>query len=581
MRTSAATLLHAVDHAMALRERALIAPLADLELDPDSVYAEMYAQLFWDTRADDDDTPDPAIELVMIDEMLRQERILDAIDYALLYKGANLISLAIDDCIARFDSLSVEERADLQRTRFAFAAPTALGWVRLSDAGSEAYGAAAATAIDARGARAHDLLLIDVAGDDRYRQAGATPSAACGAAVVIDFEGDDQYISADAPDWQSYNASVDGRSDAFAHHRSRDHAPAFGAGILGYGFLVDLGGNDRYACPFGAQGCGVLGQGVLVDAAGDHQYTGDTGLQGSGTFGVGVLTDLAGDDVYHCYHRAQGYGYTLGCGLLSDAAGDDAYIAETENVKYRWFGTHPQQLNMSQGFGFGRRADMSDGHSWAGGVGMLADGGDGNDRYHADIFALGSAYWYSLGILYDGGGNDDYASYAYSLASPPHFAVGVVIDEGGDDVYRGHGSRACGFGRDFSIGWFEECGGNDRYYVNDSACGVGNVNGLGVCWEKSGDDIYVARSNSFGQPFVEGHGSPRDFIINAGLFIDAAGEDRYRQLPEDFDAGAAEPFEFGVGDDYPAHDWLRDGTRKSWRGHLEQPLSTGAALDVP
>ncbi len=580
----AAVLLHAMNHAARLRDLGLIQPLEALGgLDLDAVYADMYRQLFWDTRADDDDNPDPDVEIEMIREMLAQEAILDAVDYPLFYKGANLIALAIDHVKSTLDSLPPNERDALGSATFEFAALTPLGWIRLNGAGTHTYGSThlpSARRPASGSARDHDLLIIDTGGDDRYYQAGATTSARLGMGVAIDLAGDDTYASPDAPIWQDYNARVDGRSEAFEHHRPEDHVAAFGAGILGYGFLVDLAGNDSYATPFGGQGCGLLGQGVLLDASGDDTYTGDTGVQGSGTFGTGILADLAGHDRFHCYHRGQGYAYTLGAGILVDAGGDDEYIGETENVKYRWFGTHSEQLNMSQGFGYGRRADMSDGHSWAGGVGMLVDGGMGNDRYHADIFALGSAYWYALGILYDDGGDDDYSSYAYSLASPPHFAVGVVIDEAGDDLYRGHSSRACGFGRDFSIGWFEEGGGNDRYYCNDSAFGAANVNGIAVFWDKGGDDLYVARDNSFGQPFVEGSGSPRDFIINAGLFLDAGGKDAYRQLPEDFDAAAHEPFEFGDGSQFPPISWLRDGVRHSWRGHLDPPMSTGAALDV-
>jgi hypothetical protein len=76
-----------------------------------------------------------------------------------------------------------------------------------------------------------------------------------------------------------------------------------------------------------------------------------------------------------------------------------------------------------------------------------------------------------------------------------------VIDEKGNDIWRGKSSRACGFGRDFSIGWFEDGGGDEKL-------------------------------------------------------------------------------------DFPAWDFIRDGTRKSWRdfipmpkGTVLQPGVTGAALD--
>ena len=77
-----------------------------------------------------------------------------------------------------------------------------------------------------------------------------------------------------------------------------------------------------------------------------------------------------------------------------------------------------------------------------------------------------------LGLLHDDGGDDRYTSDSYSVRAP-HFAVGIVIDESGDDVARSI-LPACGFGRDFSLGWFEEGGGDDVYLYSDSAFGVGN-----------------------------------------------------------------------------------------------------------
>lgn len=302
----------------------------------------------------------------MIGEMLHQEAVLEAVDFPLFYKGANLIALAVDHLRAEIDSLPAAERSRLRSARFEFACPTPLGWVRLNGAGDHRYGPEEllpGSPLRPESDDEHDLLILDTAGNDTYSQAGATTSARRGIGVAVDLAGDDRYASPDAVGWQAYNARVDGRSEAFVHHRPEDHVAAFGAGILGYGFLIDLAGDDRYYC-------------------------------------------------------------------------------------------------------------------------------------------------------------------------------------------------------------------------NDSAFGVGNVNGLGVFWDKAGDDLYIARSNSFGQPFVESSGSRRDFIINAGLFIDAGGEDDYRQLPEDFDAAAHEPFDFGDGSQFTRIEWLGDGTRRSWRGHLEQPLSTGAAVDM-
>ena len=313
-------------------------------------------------------------------------------------------------------------------------------------------------------------------------------------------------------------------------------------------------------------------------------FVGRKSFGAGGHDGTGVLADLEGDDEYRLLHKGMGYGGTRGSGVLSDLQGDDRYLAEVDRVKYSWFDNFGTQLNMTQGFGYGRRADMDDGHSWAGGVGMLVDGGGGDDEYRCGIYGIGCAYWYALGIMHDDGGDDHYISDSYSIASPPHFAVGVVIDEAGNDIWRGRSSRCCGFGRDFSLGWFEEVGGDDLYICSDSAFGIGNVNGLGVCWDKAGNDIWCARSNSFGQPYMESEGNRRDFPITAGIFLDASGKDRYLKIPEGVitwdvtrdDVDSFEPQEF-----------IFDGARHSWKDRISKPDgtrvlpgSTGAAIDA-
>jgi hypothetical protein len=188
-----------------------------------------------------------------------------------------------------------------------------------------------------------------------------------------------------------------------------------------------------------------------------------------------------------------------------------------------------------------------------------------------------------VGICHDDGGNDEYISDSYSIASPPHFAVGIVIDEKGNDIWRGKSSRACGFGRDFSIGWFEDGGGDDIYLCGDSAFGIGNLNSLAVCWDKGGNDTWIARSNSFGQPYMESENTLRDLPVGCGLFIDGGGKDRYLKLPDGTSAWEVKADEKL---DFPAWDFIADGTRKSWRdfipmpkGTVLQPGVTGAALD--
>ena len=73
----------------------------------------------------------------------------------------------------------------------------------------------------------------------------------------------------------------------------------------------------------------------------------------------------------------------------------------------KWAQVQSKEHNtsMCQGVGMGRRADYTDGHSWAGGVGMLVEGG-GDDTYSCSVFGQGCAYWYGVGLLVDKAGAD-------------------------------------------------------------------------------------------------------------------------------------------------------------------------------
>ena len=558
---SAATILRVAADAEGYRRIAVLEPIAGLGLDADEVRNRFYEERFWRAADDDDANLSGDVKFAEVRRMLETERLVDVIDFHLMARGANLVALAVDLAVKELAGLGEDLRP------FSFEVATELGTVHLCG-GS-----------DDRHPDEHQLLLIDVSGDDLHRRSGATGRAADrGIAIAIDLEGDDTYETTGTESWRTrLFEGPAGKEPGFRQETPNDHQPAFGVGILGFGTLVDMAGDDRYTAPVGGIGCGLLGHGSHLDLAGDDTYQGDTGGMGCGIFGTGSSADLDGTDVYRLLHKGMGYGGTRGSGVLVNLGGDDAYLADVEHVKYSWFDDFGTQLNMTQGFGYGRRADMDDGHSWAGGVGMLVDGGEGDDRYQCGIYGIGCAYWYALGIMHDDGGDDEYISDSYSIASPPHFAVGIVIDESGDDIWRGRSSRACGFGRDFSLGWFEDGGGDDFYFGSDSAFGIGNVNGLGVCWDKGGDDTWVARSNSFGQPYQERFGTRRDFPINAGLFIDANGGDRYLQLPEGVSSWDLGPdTDFSVFEPWP---FLQDGSRHSWKGHIDQPGATGAAID--
>lgn len=562
---AAAIILHAAKDAAVFREMALLKTLATSGPGIAKARDLVWGDLFWTSSNDADINPAGDGKFTPVRDMLDLERAAAAVDFPLLCRGGNLLALAVDDAIRR-----LREAHAPTALAGTFRIATPAGAVTISGDGDDTHG----------NQQGHDLLTLDMGGNDRWLRGGASSSAAAeGVSIIIDVAGNDHYEQPAASAWRErLEKGPRGGQKGFRQEASAEHSPAFGTGLCGYGFLTDLAGDDTYTVPFGALGCGLLGCGAHLDCAGRDHYRGDTGILGCALLGTGIHADLDGDDTCTVLHKSLGYGGLRGSGIAVNLGGSDRYVADTEHVKYSWFDNYGAQLSLSLGFGYGRRADMSDGHSHAGGFGLFTDGGGGQDFYQCGLFGLGCAYWYATGILHDDGGNDEYRSDSYSLASPAHFGIGIVIDDGGDDIWRSKSSRACGFGRDFSLGWFEDSAGSDIYLCSDAAYGVGNVNGLGVCWDKAGNDTWVARSNSFGQPFMESEKTIRDFPINAGLFIDAAGNDRYLQLPEGQSTWELDPKKL---DALPPHSLLKNSLRHSWRTHLPHPGSTGAAVDAP
>jgi hypothetical protein len=160
-----------------------------------------------------------------------------------------------------------------------------------------------------------------------------------------------------------------------------DVAGTMGCGLFGLGAVVDLAGDDTYRVAASGLGCAWYGTGLVYDEAGNDAYEvrGKWG-QGAAHVGAGVLVDLAGDDTYLCAQQSQGLGSTMGAGVLLDVLGNDAYTARDDGNREKIY--LDQSVAMSQGCGYGRRADLGDGKSLAGGFGVLVDGA-GNDRSRA------------------------------------------------------------------------------------------------------------------------------------------------------------------------------------------------------
>ena len=340
------------------------------------------------------------------------------------------------------------------------------------------------------------LLIVDTGGNDRYQAGGQTTSVTHPISLLVDLGGDDCYET---------KGSV-----------------SFGAGIFGFGLLLDCAGNDRYCGKTGALGFGSFGVGMLIDRAGDDHYEIRRVGQGAGVCGVGVLCDVSGSDRYSCFQEAQGFARVMGCGVLVDLSGDDVYDANDTKIDYPAAQTNKHNVSLAQGCGFGRRAHPGDGRSLAGGVGILLDAG-GNDKYRCGVFGQAFSYWYGLGMLIDLAGDDAYEGAYYCQGSSTHYGVGALYDLEGSDRYVVRLNQSHGAGHDYGTGWLRDMRGDDVYESGGvGALGYGCWNGVGVFHDCAGNDQYKARRASIGQV-----GRARKGHLCLGIFIDEGGENQF------------------------------------------------------
>ncbi len=374
------------------------------------------------------------------------------------------------------------------------------------------------------------LLMVDLGGNDVYREpVGATSSLSLPVSVAVDLSGDDRYEAAD------------------------EMTPTEGSGIFGTGVLIDLEGKDSYSAGRCSQGFGFFGTGLLADFGGDDTYRIGCEGQGAGFWGVGLLVDRAGNDVYRMDGDGQGFGGIGGVGTLIDYAGNDTYYAEPDSRKVpRPDYTHSMKyINASdgQGAGMGRRGDLTDGHSWAGGMGTLIDL-QGDDDYYSGNWSAGAGYWYGMGFLYDKSGNDHYRATTFSLASGAHFCIAAILDDGGNDVYEGLGDArtGMGFGHDFTVSILFDRSGDDVYRFPADGLGEAINTAQAFFVDGGGNDTYVIDAGKSGlgstnfspdnwPPPLEANYQARATEI--GLFLDLGGHDRY--LERDPKTGAETP----------------------------------------
>jgi hypothetical protein len=388
-------------------------------------------------------------------------------------------------------------------------------------------------------------LVIDLGGNDRYiGKTGVPRSFLEPISAVIDLSGNDTYDS--------------GKGKG-----------GLGCGLFGIGAIFDLSGNDTYVCQESGIGCGWYGSGLVIDYSGNDSYTTNFAWgEGAAHCGIGMLIDLKGSDQYNCATESQGFGSTLGVGILLDVSGNDNYLAYKEGRPSAPFNN--KSVSFAQGAGFGRRADGSDGHSLAGGIGISVDG-SGDDNYSGVVYCQGTGYWWSLGILEDHQGNDTYQSAQYSLGSAPHFAIGCCVDLSGDDKYNISNpeiiTQTQGCARDGSIGIFIDGAGNDQYYHRNRCAGAGDLNSIALFWDRCGDDSYICnRQPPYSQDRSYGAATTyppfrtfRDYLPAVGIFLDTGGKDSYKELMPASETEKSPMLGFGEN-----NEWRQNAGPNSW-----------------
>ncbi len=364
------------------------------------------------------------------------------------------------------------------------------------------------------------LLSLDLGGDDKYYgSAGATNSLFNGVSLYIDMDGDDEYINDD------------------------ELKPAQGAAVFGASLLLDMNGDDIYKSTRLSQGAAMFGFGVLADMNGADKYEMQTSGQGGAYFGVGTLIDVNGEDAYKLWGDGQGYGGVGGAGALVDINGDDRYEAVYKSEEVHRPDYHSKDgvhnYTYCQGSGVGRRGDITDGHSWAGGIGTLIDI-NGADEYISGNWSQGSGYWYGMGFLYDKNGNDIYKSTTWSMASGAHFGISGLIDEWGDDKFEIWYERGVGmgFGHDYVVSLFLNKGGDDSYKLQENGLGYAINMSQIFFFDLDGNDIYLTgkKGDNYGWNNYKKSSNPKPnamyhlYSNQISVFADVGGDDVYKQI---------------------------------------------------
>ncbi|MCG8641926.1 MAG: hypothetical protein MI862_19510, partial [Desulfobacterales bacterium] len=248
-----------------------------------------------------------------------------------------------------------------------------------------------------------------------------------------------------------------------------------------------------------------------------------------------------------------GFGGSGGIGALINYSGNDEYIAERYASKGSMLVDYKEgrliNRNKAQGASAGRRADISDGSAWAGGLGVIMDI-EGDDIYTSGDYSLGIGYWFGTGICFDRNGNDTYNSNFNTQGCDIHFSIGALIDENGDDHHNLYeeklngksgieaGGGGLGYGWDSGAGILINKQGNDVYKSQWKSFGYSEIRSQAFFIDEFGEDTYIygqlkdgfGRANTldlYNKPDLRTIYFYKEHCSNLGMFLDAGGEDNY------------------------------------------------------
>ena len=424
----------------------------------------------------------------------------DSVNMKYLSSGAVDLAVAIEDAKSK-----LQERKNKEKFRFQVNTP--YGKVVLNGVG------------ESNTIRGPVLLGIDLGGDDQWIAASGS-SFSNSVNMVIDVSGEDH--------WLAENSMKNSSMDKYGKRTNMSIPPDQGSGFFGYSFVLDMEGKDTYRSRSFSQGSGVFGFGVIWDLTGDDTYDCYSFCQASSFFGGGFLLDSNGEDNYSGFRSLQAFAATNGSSLMMDLGkGSDSFLAYTSPLDFPSLIDPKVNSSFAQATSLGKRSDIIDGHSWAGGVAVLIDDG-GDNKFEAGFFAQGFAYWYGLAMLLTSEGKDQYLSDKYSAGSAAHYGIGILYDKGGDDTYRVSQELGLGVGHDFSYGVLIDLKGNDKYTAANLSLGCGSANGMGFFWDNAGDDSYTLSANQFMGCAIDrvGRHSLRNRNHTLGVFVDADGKDQ-------------------------------------------------------